>query len=122
VDDVIALRPLARADLASVLDRQLAQAAAAAAARHGVELRVDAAARAALVAEAEQQGRGARPLAGLVRKRVLGPLAEALLAGGAVGGGGAAAAAAPGARVAVVEAAVGVAAPRWVLRLLAAQA
>jgi energy-coupling factor transporter ATP-binding protein EcfA2 len=88
VDEVIWLNDLGEGALGDILDAQLAEAAALAAARHGVALEVDAAARRAVVAEAARARRGARPLAQIVRRAVLAPLAEALLAEDAAGGGG----------------------------------
>ncbi len=87
VDDVIWLNDLKSVDLRSILDLQLDQAAAAAAVRHGIVIEVDEGAREAVVQEALRLGRGARPVAQLVRKCVLAPLAEALLAKGGGGEG-----------------------------------
>ncbi|HVU05722.1 MAG TPA: AAA family ATPase [Polyangiaceae bacterium] len=78
VDDVIVFRPLAKADLARIVEIQLASVQKLLAPRK-LSLRVDEDAKARLVDLGHEPALGARPLRRAILKRVQDPLAEKLL-------------------------------------------
>jgi len=85
IDDIIVFRPLARTDLARIVDIQLDRVRALLAPR-GVKLEVDEAAKARLVELGYQPALGARPLRRAIVQHVQDPLAEKLLEKGAMEG------------------------------------
>lgn len=85
IDDVIVFRPLARADLARIVDIQLDRVRALLAPRR-VKLEVDDAAKQRLVELGYQPALGARPLRRAIAQHVQDPLAEKLLEKGAMEG------------------------------------
>jgi len=85
VDDVIVFRPLARADLARIVDIQLDRLRALLAPRR-VALELDDAAKDRLVELGYQPALGARPLRRAIVQHVQDPLAEKLLERGAIEG------------------------------------
>jgi ATP-dependent Clp protease ATP-binding subunit ClpB len=85
IDDVIVFRPLARTDLARIVDIQLDRVRALLAPRR-VKLEVDEAAKQRLVELGYQPALGARPLRRAIVQHVQDPLAEKLLEKGAMEG------------------------------------
>jgi ATP-dependent Clp protease ATP-binding subunit ClpB len=85
IDDVIVFRPLARADLARIVDIQLDRVRALLAPRR-VTLEVDGPAKQRLVELGYQPALGARPLRRAIVQHVQDPLAEKLLERGAMEG------------------------------------
>jgi ATP-dependent Clp protease ATP-binding subunit ClpB len=85
IDDVIVFRPLARADLARIVDIQLDRVRALLAPRR-VKLEVDEPAKARLVELGYQPALGARPVRRAIVQHIQDPLAEKLLEKGAMEG------------------------------------
>lgn len=85
VDDIIVFRPLARADLARIVDIQIDHVRALLAPRR-VNLEIDSAAKDHLVELGYQPALGARPLRRAIVQHIQDPLAEKLLEKGAMDG------------------------------------